>query len=98
MGIDSLVQKLTDAGQGDGCKAPGGVRSYQEVAALVGCTLTPCAQAKVLAVGSWVVHTTFAWNHHCFAIAIEAAGTVQFYNAGACYKINREELNRYLEQ
>ena len=55
LGIDLVVQKLTDAGQGDGYKAPGGVRSYQEVAALVGCTLTPRVQAKVLAVGSWLV-------------------------------------------
>lgn len=99
LGIDLLVGKLTDAGQGDEYKPPGGVRSYREVAVLAGCTLSPAATwTRGLSTGSWLVHTFLAGKPHCFAIVCEAAGSVQVHNAGACYKVGKEEMLGYIEK
>lgn len=99
LGIDLLVGKLTDAGQGDGYKPPGGVRSYREVASLAGCTLSPAATwSKSEATGSWLVHTFLAGKPHCFTMVFEAAGSVQVHHAGACYQVDKEEMLGYMEK
>ena len=99
LGIDLLVGKLTDAGQGDRYKPPGGVRSYREVASLAGCTLSPAATwSRSEATGSWLVHTFLAGKPHCFTMAFEAAGNVQVHHAGACYQVDKEEMLGYMEK
>ncbi len=98
LGIDLLVGKLTAAGQGDGYKPPGGVRSYREVAALAGCTLSPAATwTKGQSTGSWLVHTFLAGKPHCFIMVFEA-GSVRVANGGVCYTVDKEDMLGYLEK
>ena len=98
LGIDFVVGKVTAAGQADGYKPPGGVRSYREVSALVGCTLSPAATwTKDMATGSWLVHTFCAGRPHCFLLVWEG-GTVQVANTWVVFTVGKEDMLGYLEK
>ena len=99
LGIELIAGKLADAGQGDGYKPPGGVRTYREVASLAGCTLSPAAAwNRSEATGSWLAHTFMAGKPHCFTMMFQAAGSVQVHHSGECYQVGKEEMLGFLEK
>ena len=99
LGIELIAGKLADAGQGDGYKPPGGVRTYREVASLAGCTLSPAAAwTRSEATGSWLAHTFMAGKPHCFTMMFQAAGSVQVHHSGECYQVCKEEMLGFLEK
>ena len=83
---------MIKAGQGEDYQVPGMVRSYRDVAALVGCTLSPSVQVKELVEGQWLLHTTMAGLPHCMGLLIAADGTVHVHNGGTCYKTTLNKL------
>jgi len=75
LGLDLVKDKLIAAGQGVDYRVPGEVQSYREVAALLGCTLTPFVHWGDLGHGQWLLHTSMMGKPHCMGVLIAADGT-----------------------
>lgn len=97
LGTDVVEQKLTDAGQGVDYPIPSEVRTYREVAALLGCTLTPCVQKKEVTKGQWVMHTAMCARPHCVCLEIEADDTAYVHNGGVSYKTTWTRVKDMIE-
>ena len=96
LGHDDVVKKLVDAGEGESYQVPGSVRSYREVAALVGCTLAPAWQTTELTEGNWLLHTTFGSKPHCICVVVGNDDTVHIHHAGSSYMTTGSGFTRML--
>lgn len=92
LGQPLVVEKLIAAGQGDAYQVPGKVRSYREVASLVGCTLSPFVQVGDLVAGEWLLHSDNISEAHCMGLSIDATGIARVHNAGKTYVTTLKEL------
>ena len=79
LGIGEVKSKLIQASQGPTYHVPGGVQSYREVAALVGCTLSP------------FVHLGDV-GQHCVGLLVAADGTVHVHHGMWSFKTTTREL------
>ena len=92
LGLSSVVQAMTEAGQGSDYPVPSGLRSYRETAALLGCTLSPVVLLKDLRPGQWLVHTTMLGKPHCVGLVIEADDCAYVHSGGTSYKTTLHEI------
>ena len=99
LGFDMMQKKLTDAGQGQDYSPPGGVRSYNEMASLAGCTLSPAASlARNQATGSWLVHTFWSGKPYCFAITFDGGSFARVHHAGQVYQLDKGTILEILDK